>query len=109
MAGRRLRETILNILKSSGIHSVALATYTNAYAGYVTTKEEYDIQHYEGASTHFGPYTLMALQQEFGKLAIAIKDGNTVSGPTKEIYHQNKPICKQGLLRHNQCRGFLAH
>jgi neutral ceramidase len=83
MAGRRLRETILNILKSSGVDSVALVTYANAYAGYVTTKEEYDIQHYEGASTHFGPYTLIALQQEFGKLAKAIVEGKTVSaGPT---------------------------
>ena len=83
MAGRRLRETILNILNNSGVNHLALATYANAYAGYVTTKEEYDIQHYEGASTHFGPYTLMALQKEFGKLAKAIKDSQLVSpGPT---------------------------
>ena len=83
MAGRRLRESILEILKSAGIDYLVLATYANAYAGYVTTKEEYDIQHYEGASTHFGPFTLMAFQQEFGKLAKAMKDGKTVSaGPT---------------------------
>ena len=78
MAGRRLKNTILQILQSSGIDFLALATYANAYSGYVTTKEEYDTQNYEGASTHFGPYTLMAYQQEFSKLAIAIKDGKTV-------------------------------
>ena len=80
MAGRRLRESILEILKNVGIDNLVLATYANAYSGYVTTKEEYDVQHYEGASTHFGPYTLMALQQEFGKIAQAMKDGKNVDG-----------------------------
>ncbi|NWG27416.1 MAG: neutral/alkaline ceramidase [Ignavibacteriaceae bacterium] len=80
MAGRRLRNSILDILSTEGIENIALATYSNGYAGYVTTKEEYDVQHYEGASTHFGPYTLEALQQELGKLASAIKEGKTVPG-----------------------------
>ena len=78
MSGRRLKESILEILKNVGIDKLVLATYANAYSGYVTTKEEYDVQHYEGASTHFGPYTLMALQQEFGKLAQALKEGKNV-------------------------------
>jgi hypothetical protein len=39
-------------------------------------------QHYEGASTLFGPYTLQAYQQEFRKLAIALRNGNRVEpGP----------------------------
>src|SRR5512135_720141 len=62
MAGRRLRETILKLLSDSGVNYLALAAYANAYAGYITTKEEYDTQNYEGASTHFGPYTLMAYE-----------------------------------------------
>ncbi len=103
MAGRRLRETILNILKSSGIDSVALATYANAYAGYVTTKEEYDIQHYEGASTHFGPYTLMALQQEFGKLATAMKDGKNISaGPTPRDLSSEQTNLQTGIVTDTQ-------
>src|SRR5690606_19906260 len=65
MAGRRLKETILKTFLNSGIDHLATTSYANAYAGYITTKEEYDVQHYEGASTHFGPYTLMAYQQEF--------------------------------------------
>ncbi|MCW8805608.1 MAG: neutral/alkaline ceramidase [Ignavibacteriaceae bacterium] len=103
MAGRRLRETILSILKSSGINNVALATYANAYAGYVTTKEEYDIQHYEGASTHFGPYTLMAFQQEFGKLANAMKDGQTVSsGPTPRDLSGHQTTLQTGIVTDTQ-------
>jgi len=83
MAGRRLRETILKVFSNSGVNYLALATYANAYSGYVTTKEEYDTQQYEGASTHFGPYTLMAYQQEFSKIAKAMVNGNQVAaGPT---------------------------
>ena len=79
MAGRRLRETLLKASQGEGITDVALTAYANAYAGYITTREEYDTQHYEGASTHFGPHTLLAFQQEFRKLAAALKNGTTVS------------------------------
>lgn len=82
MAGRRLRETVLTELSSIGIQHFAIAGYANDYSQYITTKEEYDMQHYEGASNLFGPYTLQAYQQEFRKLAIALKAGNQVgSGP----------------------------
>lgn len=78
MAGRRLRETVLPELNSTGIKHLAIAGYANDYSQYVTTKEEYDMQHYEGASNLFGPYTLQAYQQEFRKLAIALRTGNPV-------------------------------
>lgn len=72
MAGRRLRQVIQAELKTD---CVALAAYANAFSQYITTFEEYQAQHYEGASTLFGPYTLMAYQQEFRKLAQAMKAG----------------------------------
>jgi neutral ceramidase len=53
-----------------------LAGYANAYAGYVTTPEEYAVQDYEGASTHFGKWTLPAWQTEFDKLAQRLLSGN---------------------------------
>jgi hypothetical protein len=81
MAGRRLRETLMTALSPVGKH-VVLAAYANDYSQYVTTKEEYDMQHYEGASTLFGPFTLMAYQQELRKLAIALRTGAPVEpGP----------------------------
>ena len=99
MAGRRLRETTLNLLSGTGINYLALATYANAYAGYVTTKEEYDVQHYEGASTHFGPYTLMAFQQEFGKIATAIKEGKPVpAGPTPRDLSSHQTTLQTGIV-----------
>ncbi len=72
MAGRRLREAIQNLLEPIGVKYIAISGYANAYAGYITTKEEYDKQNYEGASTLFGPYTFEAYRQEFGKLAISM-------------------------------------
>lgn len=38
---------------------VVIAGPANTYAHYVTTKEEYAVQRYEGASTIFGPCTCM--------------------------------------------------
>ena len=73
MSGRRLRATVKGVL-GSGNHYV-VAGLSNAYAGYVTTKEEYDMQHYEGGSTHFGPWTLAAFQQTFNDLALNMTMG----------------------------------
>ena len=99
MAGRRLREMILKVFSNSGVNYLALATYANAYAGYVTTKEEYDTQQYEGASTHFGPYTLMAYQQEFSKLAKAMVDGNPIAaGPTPRDLSLKQHTLQTGVV-----------
>ncbi len=103
MAGRRLREMILKILSGSGISYLVLATYANAYSGYITTKEEYDTQNYEGASTHFGPYTLLAYQQEFSKLAIALKDGNPVpAGPVPRDLSDKQTTLQTGIINDTQ-------
>lgn len=82
MAGRRLRYTVATELKSVGIDTVVVAGLANAYAGYVATREEYAVQHYEGASTHFGPWTLSALRQEFARLGSAlVKNEHADPGP----------------------------
>ncbi|GBF51604.1 lipoprotein [Leptospira ryugenii] len=79
MAGRRLRAIVKNILQTDYI---VLSSLANTYTSYVTTKEEYSSQQYEGASTQFGPNTLLAYEQEFSKLAISLKNGSNVStGP----------------------------
>jgi neutral ceramidase len=75
MAGRRLKRDLLANLAPAGITRVVIAGLANAYAGYVATREEYASQHYEGASTHFGPWTLAALQQSFEALSQAIVSG----------------------------------
>jgi neutral ceramidase len=71
ISGRRLTQTIKDRVGDQSA-PVIISNYTNAYSGYVTTEEEYGAQHYEGASTLYGPHTLAAYQQEIGKLATDI-------------------------------------
>ncbi|MEZ5004628.1 MAG: neutral/alkaline non-lysosomal ceramidase N-terminal domain-containing protein [Chitinophagales bacterium] len=63
IAGRRLQSMLEKELLSKDIHHVILCPYSNAYNGYVTTQEEYQIQLYEGGHTVFGQWTLGAVQQ----------------------------------------------
>jgi hypothetical protein len=78
MAGRQLRYVVLDELRGTGVQHLAMATYANDYSQYVTTPDEYRMQYYEGASNLFGPFTLYAYQQEFRKLAVALRNGKTV-------------------------------
>ncbi|KAL4117379.1 hypothetical protein PRIC2_011370 [Phytophthora ramorum] len=74
MAGRRIRDTVKEALVGAGVTEVELASVSNGYAGYMTTKEEYLTQHYEGASTLFGPNQLAAVQQELSRVAASVVD-----------------------------------
>lgn len=78
MSGRRLRTTIAQELPNIQQQHIALSPLANAYAQYITTPEEYKVQRYEGASTLFGPWSLAALQQEFSRLARALRDHSSV-------------------------------
>lgn len=87
MAGRRLRDTVMNTLQEYGAADenshVVIAGLSNEYTHYITTFEEYQIQRYEAGSTLFGPHTLAAYQQEFSKLAQALATNQTVpDGPS---------------------------
>jgi neutral ceramidase len=98
MAGRRLKETVMNALGGQ-VDYVVIAGLSNAYAEYVATYEEYNLQHYEGASTHFGPYTLNAFQEKFDYIARALKNGAPVSpGPTPRDISGNQLIRVPGVV-----------
>ncbi|HNL09190.1 MAG TPA: neutral/alkaline ceramidase [Turneriella sp.] len=79
MAGRRVRETVVQALSQAGVTHAVVASHSNAYSSYVTTPEEYTAQEYEGASTHFGPHTLDGFLQEFKRLGEAIATGSAVA------------------------------
>ncbi|HHG86023.1 MAG TPA: hypothetical protein ENJ82_14845, partial [Bacteroidetes bacterium] len=72
IAGKRLRNVIEDILLPTGIHRVLIAPYSNAYCGYITTNEEYQVQAYEGGHTVFGQWTLAAFQTKLKQLALEI-------------------------------------
>ncbi|KAG6816655.1 hypothetical protein H0H87_004298 [Tephrocybe sp. NHM501043] len=65
-------EAIRAKLISSGVLGsdayVVLAGPANTYGHYVTTREEYGVQRYEGASTIFGQYTLEAYIEKYSSL-----------------------------------------
>ncbi|MDO8415337.1 MAG: neutral/alkaline non-lysosomal ceramidase N-terminal domain-containing protein [Agitococcus sp.] len=69
VAGQRVVQTVAEALKPRGIKRVLICTYCNDYMGYVTTREEYQQQAYEGGHTIFGQWTLAAFQTRFAYLA----------------------------------------
>ena len=90
MAGRRIRSDVQAQLASQGVTSVVIAGLSNSYSGYVATREEYQTQHYEGASTAFGQHTLGAYRQEVSDLAAAISSGQPVSDDKQPLDRLNE-------------------
>ena len=84
VAGQRVIDAMTASLGGTVGH-VMLAGYANAYAGYVTTPEEYDSQQYEGAATHFGRYTQSAYAQELSALAEALRDGRATPSAAQPL------------------------
>lgn len=77
VSGLRLRQAVAKSLGVS-IDNILVQGYTNAYAHYLTTPEEYDTQNYEGASTMFGRWELPAFEQTVAGLGAAMKAGTPV-------------------------------
>lgn len=75
MASRQLEDAITAAYAGTDVTDVVVVGATNGYAGYVGTRAEFAAQHYEGASTEFGPYQLAALKQEYTRLAQAMVSG----------------------------------
>ncbi|KAI0919399.1 hypothetical protein AcV7_006148 [Taiwanofungus camphoratus] len=86
MAGRRMRDAIRAELISSGLLGedayVVIAGPANTYAHYVTTREEYGVQRYEGASTVFGPFTLESYIDKYRSLVPYLAADVTRSPPS---------------------------
>lgn len=78
MSGRRIKNTVLDGLKPVGVTYSVIASHANTYASYMATKEEYQLQGYEGGGTFFGPNQLLAFQQEFAMMCNAIVSGMAV-------------------------------
>jgi len=83
MSGRRIRNTVKQAMAGE-VDTVVIAGYSNDYAGYVTTNEEYQTQQYEGGHTLFGPWTLAAYQQEYARIARGLHTHQTVASITTD-------------------------
>jgi neutral ceramidase len=55
--GRRVKQAVLQAAQHTNqrVTQVAIVGLANQYMSYFATPEEYDLQHYEGASTLYGP------------------------------------------------------
>jgi neutral ceramidase len=84
MAGRRIRAALGKELDLDPRY-IVIAGYANDYANYVTTREEYESQQYEGGSTLFGPWTEAGYRQEFVRLARAMKAGQSVASKVEPV------------------------
>jgi neutral ceramidase len=62
--------------------TVVIAGYSNGYAGYATTAEEYRSQQYEGGHTLHGQWTLAAYQETARTLALAMEAGGIIQQHT---------------------------
>lgn len=81
MSARRIRSLLLEELAPVGVDTVVIAGLVNDYVHYLTTREEYSSQQYEGASTLYGPWTQAAVAQESLKLARAMRSNAALAAP----------------------------
>lgn len=84
MSGRRVRNAVLDVLETAGVDYAVISGLTNGYIHYMTTREEYATQQYEGASTVYGPWTQEAAQQELVRMATQLRDGDPVTSPFED-------------------------
>lgn len=98
-AGRRLRDAVLDTLQDAGIDYAVIAGLSNTYIHYMTTREEYQVQNYEGASNVFGPWTQDAVTQEMTRLAQQLRKLEPASSPyAAESYSDHQPLLFTHLL-----------
>lgn len=71
VAAARLKAELLKNSRGK-IKKIIVASYANAYMGYVTTREEYQIQNYEGGHNVYGASTLEVLARAISELSIDI-------------------------------------
>lgn len=93
--GRRLRAAVLEQLEDTGVDTVIVNGLANNYSGYLATREEFAAQHYEGASTEFGPYQAAAYSQEYVQLAQAMRSGTPVYDVTSPPDKSNQSFSER--------------
>jgi len=85
-SGRRISAAVAHAVDGSGIDSVIVSSVANEYSGYVATAEEYELQHYEGGHTLYGPDTQPFLAAHAARLAgeVAVSASGVVTDVLSE-------------------------
>jgi neutral ceramidase len=73
VAGRRVKDLLEKEYEGCGVERVIIHSYCNAYMGYITTAEEYDIQSYEGGHNVYGRSSLHVVLETYRDLVKTLK------------------------------------
>ncbi len=84
-AARRILEAIDSASSPTTPQSAVLVGLANGFIQYVTTEEEYQLQHYEGGSTLYGPGTAGFLGRRLVELATQLPKPGTGPSPPAEV------------------------
>ena len=101
VVGLRLRRVVAAALSGLEVRHVVVGAYANGYASYITTKEEYESQEYEGASTLFGPRTCGAFEKAFASLAKALALNSMVTDDAPQPDLRNDVMTKRRMTFRN--------
>ena len=86
VAGKRVHQLIEEESRGCGIEKIIITSYANAYMGYVTTAEEYEMQAYEGGHNVYGSGTLDAVLLTYKKLVSRMR-GDFCESDTVTPFH----------------------
>lgn len=94
MSGRRLKAAVRQELMSQGVSTnprVVIGSISNTYTHYTATREEYQVQRYEGSSTIFGPNQLDAYIYIYSKLLVpGLREDEAGDAVRKEFQGKGK-------------------
>jgi hypothetical protein len=79
---RRFRRSVRPRMPE-GVRDPFVVGLSNDYMGYLTTPEEYEMQHYEGGHTVFGTWTSILAQATFARLSEAMAAGKPAPEPSQ--------------------------
>lgn len=83
-SGQRVVAAVAPAVAGLGVERVVVSSVANEYSGYVATPEEYELQHYEGGHTLYGPATLAVLAGTTRDLAAELATTSVVAHPLAE-------------------------
>lgn len=76
---KTMAQKLLSSLRNKDTEKATVISCSNGYLGYLTTSEEYSLQHYEGGHSLFGPYAGEFFSQKVGKMKDKMKQGKLYS------------------------------
>jgi neutral ceramidase len=80
--GRRFRRAVRPRVPD-GVRDTFVVGLSNDYMGYLTTPEEYEMQHYEGGHTVFGTWTSLLARDTFSALVAAMSGKRAAPEPSR--------------------------